>query len=505
MIKRITFVLSLLLLQAAMSQTLRPSHWSDAYIRFLQTRGYLWQLSPLSRPLTAADVQKALSAELTSPTQASAVAYERSLNLITCLQHEGLRTGSLLIGAQSDERYVDDRQDKHYAGVHRLHLGVQLRPWLQLYNVMVADSRLDNQPDYLGIQQNGFAGYTEQAFLRLYRDGLEFKIGRDFLRLGPGHDAALFISDHSRPLDQVMLSFRQPWFIYQFFVATLDPSRYMAAGAVDRQNRYLSGHRLEVRPWRFLSAALQEAVIYGGMGAGMNLAYCNPFAFFHAEQMNGPDPANTLGSVQLAIKPARNWLFYADLLIDDLQVENSGPGDREPAEWGYLLGVDWSDPFWLRGLDLFAEYTAVANRTYNTVNPWEKWLHRRLPLGHFLGNDFTRLLSGLSYWPVSAWRLSITYEHRRKGEGRIEAEFDEPWLDLPKGENYHEPFPFGVVESLDLLTLDLSWQPRWGFCVFGHARHTRASNWSHQSGAERSFWQGQAGVSLDLFKPIRMP
>jgi len=505
MIKRIFVVLTWLWSAAIMGQTVRPSHWSDDYIRFLQTRGYLWQLSPLSRPWTAEDLQQALSNDLTSPTRASAVAYERSLYLHTWLQHKGLQTGSLLIGAQLDERYADDHSTKYYAGVHRLHLGVQLRPWLQLYNVMVADSRLDNQPDYLGIQQNGFAGYTEQAFLRMYRDGLEFKIGRDFLRLGPGRDAALFISDRSRPLDQLMLSYHHRLFHYQFFTATLDPGRYAVAGTAGRQNRYLSGHRLEVQPWRFLSVAVQEAVIYGGPETGMSLAYCNPIAFFHAEQMNGPDAANTMGSLQMAVKPARNWCFYADLLIDDLQVENSGPGDKEPAEWGYLLGIDWSDPFWLNGVDLFAEYTAVANRTYNTVNPWEKWLHRRLPLGHFLGNDFSRLSAGLSYWPVSAWRATITYEHRQKGEGRIEAEFDEPWLDSPKGENYHEPFPFGVVESLHLLTLDVRWQPRWGVCVFANACHTSAANWNHRSGVERSFWQGQAGVSLDLYKPVRIP
>jgi hypothetical protein len=85
MIKRIFVVLTWLWSAAIMGQTVRPSHWSDDYIRFLQTRGYLWQLSPLSRPWTAEDLQQALSNDLTSPTRASAVAYERSLYLHTWL------------------------------------------------------------------------------------------------------------------------------------------------------------------------------------------------------------------------------------------------------------------------------------------------------------------------------------------------------------------------------------------------------------------------------------
>ncbi len=481
------------------AQSLRPSHWSDEYIDFLQTRGYLWNLSPLGRPLAVQDLKNELRKDLASPTQASAVAYERSLHLRSYLQEQGRDAESFTIGVQTDHRYSDNHDVKTYHGMQRLHFSARLKPWLELYNTMTADSRLDNDPGYVGISQNGFAGYTEQACLRLYKDGVEFKIGRDYIRWGPGLDASLLISDQLRPLDQIMFSWRNSYLHYAFFTSSLDG--YRTEQDV-RRYRYLSAHRLEVRPWRFLSLAVQEAILYGLEGGGVNLAFWNPLIFFHGEQLNGPDDGNTLGSVQAVFKPHRNWRLYGDLLIDDLQLENSGPTDLEPSELGYIFGVDWSDPFWQYGIDVFAEYSAVTNRTYNSLSAWEKWQHRRQPLGHFLGNDFKRLLVGLRWWPQSAWRGKIFFEHRNRGEGRIENAFDEPWLTTPIGEEYHESFPSGVVETMDRLTVELVWQPHWWVRVYGVLSHTSASDWKNMKGRTGSFWQGQFGFSLDAYKNI---
>jgi len=494
----------LFLLQSTQGQILRPSHWSEEHIRFLQMRGYLWKLSPLSRPIAVEALHQELQNDLTSPTNASAIAYERSLYLKSYVQSLGTESAMALIGVQTDNRYVDDHIVKTYAGMQRLQFNARPKPWLDLANTIVVDSRLDNSPEYMGISQSGFASYTEQAYLRLHQGGMELKIGRDYLRWGPGRDASLLIADISRPLDQLQLSYRHRFFRYTFFTSSLDPTNYAVNGKSERQLRYLSGHRLEVWPWRFLSLAVQEAILFGGAGDGYNLALINPFIFFHGEQMNGPDDGNTLGSFQLGIKPHRNWYFYGDLLVDDVQLEKTGPGDLEPSELGLIAGVNWSDPLWIWGLDLYAEYSAVTNRTYNALNPWEKWLHRHKPLGHFLGNDFDRLLAGFSYWPVSAWRGAVSYEHRRKGEGRIEKEFDSPWMETPVGQEYHEPFPTGVVESSDLLSLEVCWQPIPWLRVFGQAVYTSSKNWQNQKAVNRSFWQGGLGVSLEFYHSIHM-
>jgi hypothetical protein len=486
-----------LCLAEARPQSLRPSHWSDEYIAFLQARGYVWNVSPLARPVAAPELALALKTEFASPTTASAVGYERSLNLAQWLNRRQGHTDQALLAAELDNSYWNDAAAKAFWGVYRLQTGATLRPWLELYNTMVIDTRLDDQPDYLGFRENGFARYTEQAYLQLQREGASFKIGRDYLRLGPGRDASLLVSDFSRPLDQLLFSFKNSHFQYTFCTASLDASRYPVQGQSSQQSRYCSLHRLEIRPWRWFAVAVQEAMLFGGAGTGYNFAFWNPFIFLHPEQMNGPQDGNTLLDVQFSFKPQRHWLVYGDLLVDDIQLEHSSPVDREPDEYAVMVGVDIVDPVGLWGLDAFAEYTRITHRTFNSTSPWEKWLHRQQPLGHYLGNDFDRIQLGLEYWPVAERKWQVTYEHRRQGEGTLAGDFDQPWLLVPDGQAYHEPFPTGVVQVADMFRLDGTWQPRWWLKISGRVEHWDVAEYQHIKGQHRSYWQGRFGIFFE--------
>ncbi len=161
------------------AQSLRPGHWSELYLSFLQARGYLWSLSPLARPVSAHDLAEHLRRELASPTAASAIAYERSLNIDWWLSRRYPETGQAIVALEFDNSYQHDHDSRDFAGVYRLQTGMAVRPRLELYNTMVADTRLDDAPEYVGFRENGFAGYTEQAYLRVEREGVQFKIGRD--------------------------------------------------------------------------------------------------------------------------------------------------------------------------------------------------------------------------------------------------------------------------------------------------------------------------------------
>jgi len=47
-----------------------------------------------------------------------------------------------------------------YYGRQRLELALRPKSWLQLFNTMLLDNRLDEHPGYVGILQEGFASYT---------------------------------------------------------------------------------------------------------------------------------------------------------------------------------------------------------------------------------------------------------------------------------------------------------------------------------------------------------
>ena len=170
-----------------------------------------------------------------------------------------------------------------------------------------------------------------------------------------------------------------------------------------------------------------------------------------------------------------------------------------------MAGIRWADPFRQLGGDFSSEYTRITNRTYNGQGgPWEKWLHRNKPIAHFLGNDFERWLTTFSWWPHPVWRLMVVFDMRRCGEGRIENEFDTPWMDTPLGDDYSEPFPTGVVGKSSRYALELSYQPCIALQAFARAGYWDVRNVDHQAGAKFGEWRGSLGVEFSFFHKLKI-
>ncbi len=502
-------LLLLLLISIAPAQTLRPTHWSEEYIRFLQARGDLWHLSPFLRPFDAGAVAAPLT-EVSPHARTLAGALKiwhlapggAAIGLVS--EHTAIQGGAIAPFRSSAllDAAVADRSWR-YHGRQRLELAYRPRPWLTVYNSMLVDNRLDEDSRYLGIRQGGLASYTERAALRLQHHGFTATLGRDYLRFGPGLDASLLISEHSRPLDQIALTYEHRWLRYDVVAAALDATAYAQEGAPPRQNRYLALHHLQIRPSERLYIGISEAMLYSS--STMELNYLNPVLAYYGEVTNGPVGGNCMGSLHVAAMPVRSLTLYADLLIDDIQLEQNGPGDLEPAEYGLMAGFRWADPFHLAGCDLYGEYTRITNRTYNGQGgPWEKWLHRNEPLAHFLGNDFDRWLAGFSWWPRPALRAALLADLRRRGEGRIEKAFDTPWMETPLGQAYSEPFPTGIVEKSRRLSLEVSWQPQARLLAYGRIGYRAVSSLENRRGIDRHDWQGAIGVELDLVQSIKL-
>jgi hypothetical protein len=498
--KRILFLL-LTYSSLVFGQSVRPSHWLSDYAAFEQARGYLWSLLPLTLPYESAALLRQINSELAGSGDATQPAYEKSLYMLQRLGKNPLQSGDLQIGMELEQSLEGSESSWPFRSRNRLSAAYRPRPWLLAASGVVMDSRLDEDPQYLGIRQNGVSAYAEYGYLRLHHRGFTLAAGRDYLRLGPGLDATLLLSDYSRPLDHVQLAFQTKRWRYSFIAAQLDPWTGAAEAVPSSMARYLALHRLEIRPASHFHLAVGEAILYGTTSAP-HWAFLNPLLFFHGEQMNGPQTGNVLGSLQATWMPLHNLTIYGDLLIDDVQIEKQEAGDHEPDEYGFTAGLRWADPLRWRGTEFYAEYCRISNRTYNGQGgEWEKWLHRRMPLGHFLGNDFDRLLTGIQIWPESAWRLQLQFEHRRCGEGRIDKPFDTPWMDQPESEDYSEPFPTGIVESSDRLLCGLDWQPVWWAKVFVRMQHISVQNENNARGIRDAYWQIHAGLAVEwLFK-----
>ncbi len=463
------------------SQTLRPNHWLEQEIRFLQNRGYLWSLSPLHGPYDISHVRSAMQ-KLPQGNE-----FREFSNTLLVRWPQACNTGYVL--GQWQSAYRNERQSRYFHSRERFGGGAQLNDWLHTAATVYVDNRLDEKASYMGKRQGGQAAFFEQAYALALFKNFQVKFGRDLLVWGPGFEASLLISGNSRPMDHLYFSWNNDWLEFSFFSATLNPTFFKVNEQPATQHRLLSGHRIECHPLPFLYFAISETSLSGGPDTGLDFAYLNPFMFYHAANLNGPNTANSMGSVDVAAMPLRQWTTYGSFLLDDVQIENSVPADREPAQIGYLAGTNVADPFGIFGVDVFTEYTRVTNRTYKGQGgPWEKYLHRNQPIGHFLGNDFDRLLGGISYHPIPNYFVRFVYEHRRQGEGRLDTPFDTPWLDIPEGESYSEPFPTGTVERSEVFSFLTRWRPAWWFGCEFMVRFWSIDNYRNQPDADKDFW-----------------
>ncbi|MBN1542514.1 hypothetical protein JW992_10240, partial [candidate division KSB1 bacterium] len=224
----------------ATAQTLRPDHWLADQLQFEQFRGRYWEFSPQERPVRLKDWHRLDSILVdTDADYAGFVARRQAF-----FQKLPRELENLLIWVHSRNRFERDDQPGRFAARQTLTLGMPVTDWLDAYTSIVADNRIDEAPHYLGKEQMGLAGYTEQAYVQAVRGSFSVKVGRDFLSWGSGRDATLLLSQVSRPMDQITIGYESRFFAYRFFTASLDPMRERVEGEIHRYSRYLSGHRL---------------------------------------------------------------------------------------------------------------------------------------------------------------------------------------------------------------------------------------------------------------------
>ena len=286
----------------------------------------------------------------------------------------------------------------------------------------------------------GILGYTNQAYLnfrgsfsKLQIDGL---VGRNYLKAGYGKVSSLFLSDASRPFDQVRLSLQYKDFISQMVGVQLEN--------IDDNRRYLTVHTLQ---WHYkdkIKLQLGESILYSGSDRSVEWQFFNPMVFWTPEIVNTTTgDGNGLLYAAVSWYPKEGWNFWTELLIDDFQVNHESKGDLEPNEIGFLSGVEKTG--WpIKSSDLWLEYTRITNRTYQTPNPAETYTHRGFPIGHYLGNDFDMVQLYYSQENMNGkLQPYISLGYLRDGANGLDTPFDTPWLDstVTMGTGYSEPFP----------------------------------------------------------------
>ncbi|HQT90813.1 MAG TPA: capsule assembly Wzi family protein [Candidatus Kryptobacter bacterium] len=508
-------------------------NWTYGVIQQLQNRGYLLDLSPGFKPYRRIDVAKALE-NLESQSDLSKIPpadgwlirkledeFAPDLQILTTKRSNA---DTSFVGARfSEEAFANvakgDYQTFKYAGkvefrpLVRTGFGFNIGNHLTLYTDATVNQTLKDDTLYTGSTKFGLDALHRQAYIRYSGPHFDFTFGRDYLSWGYGNNGTVLISTTPGAFDMASLLINTKVMKFNWFVAQLnqmpeftpDTNNYgvygpgPTAGRPDPMAiRYFTGSRWEFNIADKVFLGAYQAATFGGLNAPIDLELINPLRLTYETEVNsnGLERPNAFLGLDFSIFYPRDFDFYGDLMIDDWQVDHKTIGDLKPSLYAFDLGFHAANIFsslGLSGTDVNLQYMMVRNRVYNHYNwtSFMKLLLNNYPIANPYGDDFWSLDLRLSHWLSYGWKLGLEAMHIEHGSQNLYGPYTMPWLTDPNitvATGYNEPFPYGTVQSTNLIQATAMYQPE--HYLYGQATliYSRNHNYDYSLGLNKALF-----------------
>ncbi len=298
--------------------------------------------------------------------------------------------------------------------------------------------------------RNDLGGTLDDTYLKYHWKYFDLIWGRQRLQWGAGFAEVDLISPNPPPFDMLRLKATYKALRFQFFFTRLDDA-INPATPFDTVPRFLSAHRLSVKPWRWLEVALSEVVLYGGPNRKLEWYYLMPFVPFYGEQYNNFKDDNPLWAIDWSVTPYKNFAHYGELLIDDFQIDCIGGDCSEPQQIGIRLGFLASSLGPYKNNSLNLEYSRINNYVYGQNQYYNLYLYHGVPIGAPQGPSSDYLLLRYRQYFSKSLDAGFSVEYRRHGQDSIAVQT----IKVPFAK-----FPLGVVEKTLTLQFSAAYQYR---------------------------------------------
>jgi hypothetical protein len=468
-------------------------------IEELQVRGYLSDLSETEKPWLVSDVEAAVAKEEISfdpLAKALAVKILRRLNPPQREQSNQLSAafvGGLGLRALSREKnngyfyqrdiLIDRGYSNEFGSVYKAGFWLSRESHWGWDTELIFDSDGTRYPWYFGTAHTGhIIGQFDHAYLTLKLDSFGLLFGRERLVWGPSPRGSILLDDSSPPLDMIGYNFALKPFHLSGFGARLDDYVDPSTGVSNR--RYLTGHRLIIKPGKEWEIGLSEIYVYGGPQRLPELYYSIPIVLYYWEAQNHKVDDNAFWGLDIAWTKKGLGRFYTQFNADDIQRQHRGP-QKFAMQFGTYLIPDelpgWSGIFELNIIDT---YVFGQRKRYNAYLDWG-WPMSRLD------SDQREYFAGVYKRLGSDLRIGAEFVGRDKGQ--YDAADIQPGM-APFGIK----FPSGVVEWTRQLGLAADWQTINGFNAHIAAGYQSVTNFRHQPGASPGQLYAQLQLSYDF-------
>ena len=352
------------------------------------------------------------------------------------------------------------------------------------------DTRLKWDPDYLGKKDRVIAGRAAEAYVSAQWTFGELFFGSLDRNWGPRLTEGLLVSPSPYSYDHLGVSIGTDGVRLEGIITQLDD--LPDAGGTPN-HRYFIAHRFMIRPPGSTTISLWEGTLVAGPNRQLEPWFTNIFTLGLLAQYDQGSPPNNQIGVDVTTRVHSTQLF-GSLLIDDLQVDRSTAGDKEPPSYGFTLGAQGAagPAAWT------AFYTRVTNLTYRTPNPAEAVMRRNVGLGrNFSDYDQLTVRASVIAGPGVLLAPEVTLLRQGQGDFRLPYPTVAAFPSTPT-------FLAGVVERTLRLALAANvGRGRWSIAADGGVH--LISNADHVSGVNRTRWVGRVQVMWRAKQEGRVP
>lgn len=181
------------------------------------------------------------------------------------------------------------------------------------------------------------------------------------------------------------------------------------------RQKYLIGHRLDLRPVSNVAVGLTEAVTLGDRFP--ELIYFVPTASVWDSQHyldNRDDPDNIMMAVDVSWSPDRGPYLYSSFAIDEWLLPETFT-DRSQNWMAFQLGAAWTLPVHQGRWHLWVEGTRILPNVYRHQFPVNDWIHADSGLGYWSGQNSEVVEGQLTFLATPRLMLTAWGRYARKG------------------------------------------------------------------------------------------
>lgn len=289
-------------------------------------------------------------------------------------------------------------------------------------------------------------------------------VGKDFLGWGQARSGNIVLSDKApsfpfirldvRPAKWLSFNYIHAWLASDITDSAATYPSYRQSPVYDRtvdRSKYLAAHTITFYPYRGLSIALGESIVYADK---LEISYMMPLMFFRLADHYLSQGSNNKGAnVQFFANVSsknhiKNTHLYGTIFIDEITIEGLFDKQKQRNQFGFTLGTSVTD-LPLENLTLTAEFTKIYPFVYRHYIPTLTYESSSYGMGHWMGHNSDLIYVSADYKILRGLKATAWAEFVRKGEdGKVDWQYEQP----------QPVFLFGLNREYAYAGLELKYQ-----------------------------------------------